>query len=53
MAVPLLGEALDGITLGFGLAVIATVFVSKKLAVHPPTQTHPTPPEKRPQRTLT
>ena len=38
MAAPLLGEALDGITLGFGLAVIATVFVSKKLAVHPPPQ---------------
>ena len=38
MAAPLLGEALDGITLGFGLAVIATVFVSKKLAVHPPHQ---------------
>ena len=38
MAAPLLGEALNGITLGFGLAVIATVFVSKKLAVHPPPQ---------------
>jgi hypothetical protein len=29
--VPLMGEALDGVTLGFGVAVIATVFVSKKL----------------------
>jgi drug/metabolite transporter (DMT)-like permease len=30
-AVPLMGEALEGVTLGFGVAVIATVFVSKKL----------------------
>ena len=30
-AVPLMGEALDGVTLGFGVAVIATVFVSKKM----------------------
>jgi drug/metabolite transporter (DMT)-like permease len=36
MAVPLLGETLDGVTLGFGLAVIATVFISKNLAVHKP-----------------
>ena len=36
MAMPLLGERLDGVTLGFGLAVIATVFLSKKLAVHKP-----------------
>ena len=34
IASPLLGETLDGVTLGFGLAVIATVFVSKQLAVH-------------------
>ena len=32
-AVPLLGERLDAATLGFGLAVIATVFVGKKMAV--------------------
>jgi drug/metabolite transporter (DMT)-like permease len=32
-AVPLLGETLDAITLGFGLAVIATVFVGKKMPV--------------------
>ena len=32
-AVPLLGERLDGVTVGFGLAVIATVFVGKKMPV--------------------
>jgi drug/metabolite transporter (DMT)-like permease len=32
-AVPLLGEHLDAVTIGFGLAVIATVFISKKLPV--------------------
>ena len=32
-AVPLLGEKLDAITLGFALAVIATVFVGKKMPV--------------------
>ena len=41
MAVPLLGERLDGITLGFGLAVIATVLVSKQLAVRNPTAAPP------------
>ena len=34
-AVPLLGEQLDALTLGFALAVIATVFLSKKMTVHP------------------
>lgn len=44
MAVPLLGERLDGVTLGFGLAVVATVFVSKKLTIHkPPTTPHAHP----------
>jgi drug/metabolite transporter (DMT)-like permease len=33
-AVPLLGERLDAVTLGFGLAVIATVFAGKKMPVH-------------------
>ena len=33
-AVPLLGETLDALTLGFGLAVIAVVFVGKKMPVH-------------------
>lgn len=32
-AVPLLGEKIDALTLGFGLAVIATVFVGKKMPV--------------------
>jgi drug/metabolite transporter (DMT)-like permease len=32
-AVPLLGERLDLLTVGFGLAVIATVFVGKKMPV--------------------
>ena len=33
MAVPLLGEKLDAVTLGFGLAVIATVFLGKRMPV--------------------
>jgi drug/metabolite transporter (DMT)-like permease len=32
-AVPLLGESLDAVTLGFAAAVIATVFVGKKMPV--------------------
>lgn len=45
-AVPLLGESLDAVTVGFGLAVIATVFVGKKMPVHqpaamPPSLLHP------------
>ncbi len=32
-AVPLLGERLDAVTVGFGVAVIATVFVGKKMPV--------------------
>ncbi len=32
-AVPLLGEQLDGLTVGFGLAVIAVVFVGRKMPV--------------------
>ena len=32
-ATPLLGERLDAITVGFGLAVIAAVFISKKMPV--------------------
>ena len=46
-AVPLLGETLDALTLGFGLAVIAVVFVGKRMPVHratqpraPPSSTH-------------
>lgn len=33
-AVPLLGETLDATTIGFSLAVIATVFIGKKMPVH-------------------
>jgi drug/metabolite transporter (DMT)-like permease len=32
-AIPLLGEKLDAVTVGFGVAVIATVFVGKKMPV--------------------
>ena len=35
-AIPLLGETLDAVTLGFGLAVIATVFIGKKMPVGSP-----------------
>jgi drug/metabolite transporter (DMT)-like permease len=34
MAIPLLGESLDTLTVGFGLGVVATVFVSRKMPVH-------------------
>ncbi len=40
-AVPLLGERLDAVTVGFGLAVIATVFIGKKMPVHPPQRLTP------------
>jgi len=33
-AVPLLGETLDAVTLGFAVAVIATVFIGKKMPVY-------------------
>jgi drug/metabolite transporter (DMT)-like permease len=33
LAVPLLGERLDAVTVGFGLAVIATVFIGKRMPV--------------------
>ena len=32
-AVPLLGESLDATTVGFGLAVMLTVFVGRKMPV--------------------
>ena len=35
-AVPLLGERLDAVSVGFGLAVIATVFIGKKMPVSGP-----------------
>ena len=36
LAVPLLGESVDAATLGFSLAVMATVFLSKRMAVSAP-----------------
>lgn len=36
-AVPLLGESLDAITLGFALAVVATVFMGRRMATPPKT----------------
>ena len=38
-AVPLLGESLDAMTLGFALAVVATVFMGRRMAAPP--LTHP------------
>ncbi len=35
-AVPLLGESIDAGTWGFGLAVIATVFIGRRMPVKPP-----------------
>lgn len=35
-SIPLLGEPLDAVTLGFALAVVATVFLGKRLAALPP-----------------
>ena len=42
-AVPLLGESLDATTLGFSLAVIATVFIGKKMPVGTMTVKAPPP----------
>ena len=33
MAIPILGERLDATTVSFGLAVVATVFISRKMPV--------------------
>ena len=33
MAIPILGEGLDATTVSFGLAVVATVFISRKMPV--------------------
>jgi drug/metabolite transporter (DMT)-like permease len=46
-AVPLLGESLDAITLGFALAVVATVFMGRRMAAPIPRQP-PSHPENRP-----
>ncbi len=42
-AVPLLGETLDALTVGFGLAVIAVVFVGKKMPVNAVPAPKPSP----------
>ena len=36
LALPLLGEPLQPLTVGFALAVMATVFLSRRMAVAPP-----------------
>ena len=36
LAVPLLGEPLEPLTVAFALAVMATVFLSRRMAVAPP-----------------
>jgi drug/metabolite transporter (DMT)-like permease len=43
-AVPVLGERLDATTVGFALAVIATVFVGRSMPVHRPAPIAPNPP---------
>lgn len=35
-AVPLLGERLDAVSIGFGLAVLATVALGRRMPVRPP-----------------
>ena len=37
-AIPILGESLDLLTIGFGLAVVATVFIGRKMPVHSTTK---------------
>ena len=53
VAVPLLGEKLDAVTIGFGVAVIATVFIGKKMPVlHnllPPQTSTPSTPSTAPK----
>ena len=41
-SVPLLGESIDLLTIGFALAVIATVFIGKKMAIASAPATHAT-----------
>ena len=38
-AIPLLGESLDGVTVGFAMAVVATVFIGKRFAGAAPAST--------------
>jgi drug/metabolite transporter (DMT)-like permease len=46
-SIPLLGEAFDAVTLGFALAVVATVFLGKNLANAPQPLSAKSPPLKR------
>jgi drug/metabolite transporter (DMT)-like permease len=46
-AVVLVGESLDALTLGFALAVMATVLLGRKMAVHP-VERHVEPSSERP-----
>jgi drug/metabolite transporter (DMT)-like permease len=39
-AVPLLGETLDALTLGFGLSVIAVVFVGRRMPIRATAPAH-------------
>jgi drug/metabolite transporter (DMT)-like permease len=41
LSVPLLGESLDAITVVFGLAVMATVFVGRRMPVRTAKETAP------------
>ena len=50
VAVPLLGEQLDGLTVGFALAVIATVLIGKRLPVSTAPVVRPPPPHPLPAR---
>ena len=49
-AVPLLGESLDFTTVAFGLAVVATVFIGKRMPVNTP---HPISTPEHTKRSLT
>jgi hypothetical protein len=40
VAVPLLGERLDAMSVGFGLAVMATVLIGRRMPVRAPTAAH-------------
>jgi drug/metabolite transporter (DMT)-like permease len=33
-SIPILGEQVDVLTLGFGMAIVGTVFLSRKMPVH-------------------
>ena len=47
-AIPLLGESLDLLTAGFGLAVMAVVFIGRKMPVSSPAPAPTSAPSTRP-----